>query len=98
MRDGKPGRRVESKDAKELCYTPVVFGKVIVAATPGALLGLDPRTLEKKWRLPIGDVFGMEADGDTVFVGETGPNLLQIDAETGAQVWSYGYRQTTKQK
>ena len=98
VRDGKPGRRVELKAGRYTDHPAIVFDKMIVVATGGVLLGLDSGTLEQKWRVPTGDVYQLKRDGNTVFVGAVGPNLTQVDATTGAKLWSYDYRPTGEPK
>ena len=92
LRSGKSGKRIHLKAGIGTYFPALVFSETIVVSSGGFLLGLNATSLKESWRLQNAEVYQIEQDEDSVFIGGTGPFLWQVEALTGKRIWNYEAR------
>ncbi|KAF0244591.1 MAG: hypothetical protein FD180_2409 [Planctomycetota bacterium] len=86
------GSRESKVEFQELCasYTkPVLFDGMVIVPTPGQIFAVERETGKEIWQVSIGGSYGTCRTPDSIYVGTTGPRVVQIDAKTGKTLWSY---------
>jgi outer membrane protein assembly factor BamB len=90
-------------DGKLINFVPVGIGQYeyspsrtfvssheLIIVSGGSLVGIDRTTLKEKWRLDTAGTDQIERIEQTLFVGECGPYLFEVDPRVGEIIWQHG--------